>query len=777
MFSAANGMLPAPPPAELVSLNDFEQLLISRIHTVISVVKWKHSGQRMLKGSTTHVPLNSAAIFSELPVNPQNLPLLIIQEKDGKAHAGLIDVDKVRTALVWLKTNNPAYEDVVISESNLLHYTNVNEIQLPNINLRHDGTLASESGESSDDETSNMALRTLDAESDSSDTSEQNARESDARPIQDSIHVPTIVCGEDISRQHPWFQAGQLAASGAGQAMPEQFNAVEWFPAEYQKPIVDANLTSTPGFLCMAFPMLFSTGAADFTLESNGSVPNLREFVNHCIWWSPRQPGETGIFSEPWPFQAHRTFILWSYDVVRRQSMLKAASWVSSSAVEEVTGSTTGDVADSIKTHMISSVKMALRGIPGTAEFMKQQRVDLEATVEQRGIPTLFFTLSAADLRWPSYLMQLNNGVLPVGPERQHVVNRSPASADALFRMRVESFLHRWLYGQLKAEWVWVRYEWQNRGAPHVHGVAKLSDAPDLQRLGRVVMLGKFAAHALLHEELATASRQDKLKCLIKDGEEAEMVITLYGDSIISTCHDPVDLPDGYHPSEHFARTHGNRQQDVSECVSSFQRHSKHTKTCLRISAEDGSSICRFNFPKPIVEQSRLDITKQPGIDPSELPMNIAESVPELSSIPSFHASFVSKRTDPLVNNYNPDMIATWRANMDIKLVIDTLLMIAYITKYTTKAERSSTSFDELFQAVVAAKTADLNSAAELSEALIKRLTRSIAGSMLIQLSSPRDVSVQEAARLLSAVPIVVSPFSYENLSLTQSLITSLKII
>ena len=49
----------------------------------------------------------------------------------------------------------------------------------------------------------------------------------------------------------------------------------------------------------------------------------------------------------------------------------------------------------------------------------------------------------------------------------------------------------------IRRSWVWYRYEWQMRGAPHVHGMIRFADAPDLMDAGRKVKLGRMAARKL----------------------------------------------------------------------------------------------------------------------------------------------------------------------------------------------------------------------------------------------------------------------------------------
>ena len=45
------------------------------------------------------------------------------------------------------------------------------------------------------------------------------------------------------------------------------------------------------------------------------------------------------------------------------------------------------------------------------------------------------------------------------------------------------------------------------------------------------------------------------------------------------------------------------------------------------------------------------------------------------------------------VNNYNPEMLHAWNANMDIQLALDTYAVITYIMSYMNKDETQMTKF------------------------------------------------------------------------------------
>ena len=150
----------------------------------------------------------------------------------------------------------------------------------------------------------------------------------------------------------------------------------------------------------------------------------------------------------------------------------------------------------------------------GTKQY--RQRSRLLSMVDTLGLPTIFFTHSAADLQWP----ELARLTCPDDPDsrasRTKAVIENPAVADWFFYERVVEFIKAYYVGVLGVTDYWMQFEWQHRGSPHVHGLAWLPNAPDVEQL------------------LSSPDTTDTVK--------AE--ITRYADGIVSTCN-PAVLPDG----------------------------------------------------------------------------------------------------------------------------------------------------------------------------------------------------------------------------------------
>ena len=119
----------------------------------------------------------------------------------------------------------------------------------------------------------------------------------------------------------------------------------------------------------------------------------------------------------------------------------------------------------------------------GTKQYWFRQQSRLLSMVDTLGLPTIFFTHSAADLQWP----ELANLICPDNPgsrsSRTKAVIENPSISDWFFYYRVVEFIKASYVGVLGVTDYWMRFEWQHRGSPHVHGLAWLPDAPNVEHL------------------------------------------------------------------------------------------------------------------------------------------------------------------------------------------------------------------------------------------------------------------------------------------------------
>ena len=202
-----------------------------------------------------------------------------------------------------------------------------------------------------------------------------------------------------------------------------------------------------------------------------------------------------------------------------------------------------------------------------------------------------------------------------------------------------------------------MRFEWQHRGSPHVHGVAWLPNAPDVEQL-------------------------------VKSTDNIESVkeeIIQYANKVVTTIN-PAVAPDGSdvdnaplpvtqpHICNKSYLDVGDHHEDLSQLISTCQRHARCSEAyCLR--TRHGKQACRFGYPKQLQPETAI----------------ITEDEPTL----------LTARNDGMINSFNPIQLSAWRANVDMQFIVSRRRVIDYCTKYITKSEPRSESLKETFTKIV----------------------------------------------------------------------------
>ena len=160
------------------------------------------------------------------------------------------------------------------------------------------------------------------------------------------------------------------------------------------------------------------------------------------------------------------------------------------------------------------------------------------------------------------------------------------------------------------------RIEFQLRGSPHVHFMCWIKDAPNLD---------------------TTVGRQ---------------ITPQYIDRYIS-----VNIPN-----------EGSKDEQLRSLVMHVQQH-HHTVTCKKATnRRPNVKDCRFDFPPPLSEVTRLKNNDDPG---------------------NKSRFYVLKRSEgeENCNPYNAHLLKAWKANMDIQLIGSVYGTAAYVCSYMRKSE------------------------------------------------------------------------------------------
>ena len=259
-----------------------------------------------------------------------------------------------------------------------------------------------------------------------------------------------------------------------------------------------------------------------------------------------------------------------------------------------------------------------------------------------------------------------------------------------------------------------MRFEWQYCGSPHVHGLAWLPNAPDVENL--------------------LSSSPDLV-------ESTKEKIIEYADKIISTFN-PAVLPDGSNVDEappakvdpHICNKSYSQvtdfEEDLTDLIATCQRHTRCSESyCLR--TRNGKQECRFGFPRDLQAQTTINMTEEEPV-------------------------VLTARNDEMLNSFNPIQLSAWCATVDMQHIVSRKRVVQYCTKYVTKSETRSLSLKDTFA----------NIACSLKEG--NRSLKAVQ-KLLINTIGERDYSAQETCHLLLQLPMYKASRSFTCLSLDGS--------
>ena len=237
-------------------------------------------------------------------------------------------------------------------------------------------------------------------------------------------------------------------------------------------------------------------------------------------------------------------------------------------------------------------------------------------------------------------------------------------------------------------------FEWQARGSPHLHGFLWLN--PDNIR------------------PPSDLSTPESRKALAEYWGAYVEAINPFSGHFQEIPQNPEIL------CQRFSRENQNFIT-LAQILQKVQTHQCSSEYCQRKKRSTGEVNCRFYFPRPLRNHPRFSKELNPEI-----------------------YSFVAKRNDSNLNQYNRSITLTWLANTDISVCGDTNAVINYIAKYCSKAETQSVSFGNIIQAILPSLNA---SHPRLS--LVQRAMN--------RLVAERDISSQELQHYIQGLPLCQS--------------------
>ena len=643
-------------------------MLISAVMPIMSIYKLPH-GQYGYRGHVVNLPQDVASFACSLPRRPTELDVLVIRKEGASQshHDFRVRRSKILSALQWLTANNTYYRNICIDQDALAVIPEDGDLSgLCSVIVPDLEEVPSNEDSLSDDAIDDTHLtRTFVPITPQRGTEEETIRQS----IQKRLDHPQA----------------------------HNSSTMMW-PSISGIPINEFN---TEGYIACAFPTLFPIGAADFLAPRHHKV-SIGQYFKHLMMY------DDGRFSK------HPRFRYFALNTTMRRRALETGriyirqhpqdGQLSVEDLRDMVGSE-GQAFSNRVLHYAASLR-------GTRQYWFRQRSRLIAMVDTLGLPTIFFTHSAADLQWPELLHLICPEDLECDPcSYRAALVENPALADWFFYHRIQKFIDIFYIKILGATDYWFRFEWQHRGSPHIHGLAWLSGAPNVEH---ILASSNLTAHA---------------------------EIIQYADAIISTIN-PAILPDGSNAQDApppKTNPHVCNQsyvevedfhQDLVDLVATCQRHTRCSASyCLR--NYQGQQKCRYGYPKPLQQQTTI-LTE--------------DGEPAL----------ITARNDSLINSYNPLQLSAWRANVDIQFCISRHKVIEYCAKYATKSEPRSQSLKDIFTAIV--------NTLQYGNTSLKAVQK-----LLINSVGERDYSAQETCHLILQLPMYSASRDFVVLSLDGS--------
>ena len=399
-------------------------MLISAVMPIMSIYRLPY-GQYAYRGHVINLPQNVVSFATSLPRLPKEVDVLVVKKLQGDTHRDFrVRRTVVEEAINWLIQNNIYYQR---------NYVSLNQHALAQ--LPEDGNFPN----------LRCSLHLV------LNPSEANLTQSF---VPSAAHLAT--------EQETVCQSIQDRQTGA------TTSTLMW-PTIGGRPI---NEFEIEGYMSMAFPALFPTGAADF-LGRRCSQVTIGNYFKHLLMY------EDGRFA------THPRFRFFALNTEMRWRALQAGqiyvkqhpadAQISVDELRQMVGAE-GVIFSNRVLHYAASLR-------GTKQYWFRQRTRLIPMVDTLGLPTIFFTHSAADLHWPELTQLTNPGNENSRSNRNKALIKNPAISDWFFYHRIEEFIKAFYVGVLEATDYWLRFEWQHRGSPHVHGLAWLPNTPDVDQL------------------------------------------------------------------------------------------------------------------------------------------------------------------------------------------------------------------------------------------------------------------------------------------------------
>ena len=648
-FSIANGFQIGKTPPQLTGLTLSEKLLISKCRPKMYVVKLRstygpQAQQRGLKGNTITFPQNVVKIAATLPANPEILVdhlKVVFIGKDRPSRELLKKVftvrsEKVYNALNFLIDNNPVYSDVTLSNSVDLPADDVPEEIMNNL-VTHDDLNDEDANEHS----------TYTPQTDLDDIPSDTV-------IMDSVGMVDLE-GSNVKLSD---QMNSAISTLQGASTNDQINS-DNLERTMIVPhgSVPVNEYNNPNLWLGAYPWLYPYGKGGPETQRQVKV-GLRAYMKHILKLADRK------FSLDPSLKFHAFNVIQKRDVsyhtslhVRRPQFHSTASHIqmlTPESMEQLLKSVQDKtpITDPNLRALMDSLSTTGKHVNGSPYQKSTFRKEIFSLMIYEGTPVLWITLSPAVTHSPIFLQIAGHNIdiseIPAHVERAKLVANDPVAAAIYFNEVIDAFT-KYLLGYKNTDGgifghpsgYYGMTEEQGTGTLHNHMLVWLYNFKSVSKL-----------NSDLEDEIFQKKLIEYLERIIKQG----YLDTYNDDEDIDvskvSCKYPV------HPDD--LNFHRKFNDDVNKLVKVANTHSCRS-TCYKYRK---TQECRFEFPRELVPQGKIE-------------GNMIKL----------------KRTNEMINNYNPYIMTCIRSNHDVKFIPsgkDGKNIAFYVTNYATKSQLST---------------------------------------------------------------------------------------
>lgn len=639
--------------------------------------------QRGIKGHIVVYPSEPQNLGSVLPPTLEDVvsPMCVVFTGSSrpsaewlltKAKPLLIQREKVRDALIWLKQHNPLYADISIEHARLnsLPEESVAPVEI-SVEPATESTNAIGSGYSN--------------------SYGEDAEVQVAGDQSESWFEKAVIADLDVMK----MSSAEMAAAALSHLRDHKaFLQIPHGPQpsnEYE----DFDLFP------LLYPTLFPYGVGGFEHPLRRRAVGMKVHARHLFSTADKR------------FQEHYSFLFTVFNVLQRRIVnQKARLKVKKSYFEEFAStlqnlsdnafsSVTARVAkgdyttaysdeERLVLRLMKEVNLVSQPVPGSSASKQVLRNQIRGMMTDLGLPSFYITINPADIHNPlvRFIAGEQIDVDEILDDQQSnswkqniLIAKNPFIAAKFFHVYMEAFFKcllgfdkqtmsckNGILGVTKGYFGCV--EAQGRGSLHCHLLVWLEGALDPQEIkDRVIGAGDQEFGLRLCEFIDDIIKSSSPDVDVSEAEERQL----------HPCRirGPLVPPSGCSADQE-ALYKASTDSDVHALLKHCQRH-KHSHTCYKYwKGGDERKECRFNLD----ESHHVDKTT---IDPVSGEMNF-------------------RIQDGMVNNFCSTILQAMRCNMDIKFIgsgASAKAILFYISDYITKSQLPAHAAYQTLQAAV----------------------------------------------------------------------------